>query len=69
MHIGHKIEQVVREKRLSISELASQICCTRNNVYKIFGRKSIDTELLERIARILDYDFFKDLSESYSKKV
>lgn len=29
------------------------------NIYNIFKRKSIDTELLEKIGEILEYDFFK----------
>ena len=39
--------------------LATQICCTRTNVYKIFEKESLDTVLLMRISKALRYDFFK----------
>lgn len=42
--------------------LAKKINCDRTNIYKIFQRPSIDTELLARISKALDYDFFLDLS-------
>ncbi len=44
--------------------LAKKINCDRTNVYKIFQRPSIDTELLSRISKALDYDFFLELSSS-----
>ncbi len=39
--------------------LARQICCERRNVYKIYARASIDTELLLRISKALNHDFFR----------
>ena len=48
---------------MSAAWLATQIPCERTNVYNIFKRKSLDVRLLMRISVILDYDFFKDLSE------
>jgi hypothetical protein len=62
-HIGKKIEEIVRVKRIPIVEFAKQINTTRNNLYNIFNRESIDTELLRKIGVILDYDFFLFLSK------
>lgn len=65
VHIGQKIEELVRVKRFPIVEFARMINTTRNNVYNIFSRESIDTELLRKICKILEFDFFQYLSEGY----
>lgn len=64
IHIGERIETVVRQKRYSVTWLARELCCNRQNIYDIFRRRSIDTLLLGRISRILEHDFFKDCSEN-----
>ncbi|MBR1775264.1 MAG: XRE family transcriptional regulator [Bacteroidales bacterium] len=63
MHIGRQIEKILNEKRYSAVWLAKQINCDRRNIYDIFKRECIDTELLKRISIALQHDFFKDLSE------
>lgn len=69
IHIGHLIEHVLHEQGRSVTWFADQLCCTRPNVYKIFGKESIDTCLLLRICQILNYDFFLELSKSVTKSV
>ncbi|MBR2862207.1 MAG: XRE family transcriptional regulator [Bacteroidaceae bacterium] len=69
MHIGHRIQQVLREQERSATWFADKLCYTRSNVYKIFDRSSIDTFLLRRISKILNHDFFEDLSEDISDTV
>lgn len=59
MHIGRFIRQKVMEKGMTVVWFAEQMACTRVNAYKIFSRKSIDTDSLMRISRILDFDFFQ----------
>lgn len=68
MHIGKKIKEKLKEDGHSVAWFASQICCTRTHAYKIFNKENIDIELLRRISRVLDYDFFNDLSESFKQK-
>ena len=63
MNIGKHIEEILRKQGKSAAWLATQIPCERTNVYNIFKRKSLDAKLLMRISVILDYDFFKELSE------
>lgn len=60
IHIGKTVEYVLRKQGRSITWFAQQICCERTNVYSIFHRASIDTELLMRISKILSYDFFEE---------
>lgn len=59
VHIGHEIEQELRRQGRSAAWLAAALCCDRTNVYKLFRKRSIDTELLYRISLILRFDFFR----------
>lgn len=56
--IGKEIKRVLKERGMSISEFAKRINTHRRNVYDIFERKSIDSSLLQKISRVLGYDFF-----------
>lgn len=69
MNLGEQIEAILRKQGKSAAWLATQIPCERTNVYNIFRRKSVDARLLMKISQILEYDFFKDLSEeAFPKK-
>ena len=63
INIGKKIEEVLRSQGRSVTWFAKQIYCERTNVYSIFNRPSIDTELLVRICKVLSYDFFEEYRE------
>jgi hypothetical protein len=58
MHIGEKIEARAKELRMGPTELARRIRTSKQNVYGIYRRSSIDTELLQKLSKALDYDFF-----------
>lgn len=58
IHIGHKIKEELYAQGISVSVFAKQINRSRNVVYNIFERESIDTDLLNKIAKILNCDFF-----------
>lgn len=62
IHIGELIKARLAQVERSPGWLAKKINCDRTNIYKIFQRPSIDTELLARISKALDYDFFLELS-------
>lgn len=64
MHIGKRIKDKLKEDGHSVAWFAAQICCTRTHAYKIFNKENIDIEQLRRISRVLNHDFFSDLSES-----
>ena len=49
----------MKDRKVSVTEFAKRINTNRNNVYDIFKRKSIDTELLFKISKILSYNFFE----------
>lgn len=62
IHIGKRIEEELRLQERSVTWFANKLYCDRTNVYKIFRKQSIDTELLLRISAILNHDFFSDYS-------
>lgn len=65
MHIGQLIRQQMEAQGKTTSWLARELAYCRTNVYKIYDKKSIDTDLLLRISRLLRYDFF----EVYSREM
>lgn len=67
MHVGKKIREVLDDQGRAASWLAKKIPCERTNVYNIFKREDISVRLLSKISRILDYDFFAELSEELKK--
>ena len=68
LEIGLLIRQKLKERKRTIVWLAENLSCSRTNVYKIFDKRSIDTDYLLRISDILDYDFFKLYSEELKKR-
>ncbi|MGZ4043316.1 MAG: XRE family transcriptional regulator [Bacteroidia bacterium] len=58
-NIGSKIKGVVDKKGMTVSEFGRRINKSRENVYSIFKRKTIDTGLLITISKVLEHDFFQ----------
>lgn len=65
LHMGNLIRQRMKEKQISVVLMAKHLSCSRNNVYKLLNKYSMDTEVLVKISRLLDFDFF----ELYSKEI
>lgn len=67
LHIGQRIKEIFdRQPRgRTVVWLASQLHCRRGNIYDIFGRSTIDTELLWRLSKVLDHNFFEDLANEF----
>lgn len=59
IHIGKIIERELRDQGRTVTWFARSLYCDRTNVYKIFQRESVDSEMLYRISKILSHDFFK----------
>lgn len=68
MHIGKSIREKVKEQNKTSVWLAEQLAYSRTNVYKLYEKKSIDTDVLLRISAILNYDFFTLYSENIQQK-
>jgi septin family protein len=57
-HIGEKIKIRAKELRIGPTELADMINTSKQNVYGIYKRKTLDSELLRQISLALNFDFF-----------
>ena len=66
--IGELIKEELKRQERSVSWFARQLCCDRSNVYRIFQKNSIDTNILTRISIILHRNFFKELAEDINQK-
>ena len=58
IHIGSLIKEELQRQERTVSWFARKLNCDRSNVYKIFKRPTIDTELLLRISQTLQHNFF-----------
>ena len=63
IHLGQLIKTELERQERTPTWLAKKINCDRTNIYRIFNRKSIDTDLLSRISTALNRNFFEDLSQ------
>ena len=67
--IGTLIQQELKNQERTVSWLARKLDCDRTNVYNIFRRQDIDTELLMRISIILHRDFFTIFSKEAKRRI
>ena len=65
IHIGHIIQEELRQQGRSVAWLARQLNTSRTACYRIFHSYSIDTHLLYRISIFLGKNFF----EVYSQRI
>ncbi len=68
IHIGKKIKEELYKQGITVSTFAKKINRSRNVVYDIFERESIDTALLNKIGMILRLDFFSIYSDQKEYK-
>ena len=68
IHIGKRIKEELYKQEISVSTFAKKINRSRNVVYDIFERESIDTSLLNKICLVLRLDFFSVYSEQKEYK-
>lgn len=68
IHIGKKIREELYKQKISVIEFGKLINRSRNVVYDIFERESIDTGLLNKIGKVLKIDFFSiySIQKEYS---
>ena len=67
IHIGRLIQEQLKADQRSVSWLAKQIPCTRNHLYKIFRKPSIDCALLLRISQAMQFNFFRYYAAEVAK--
>ena len=59
------VQDQLKKDQRSVGWLARQISCTRNNLYKVFKKPSLDAELLLRISKAMHFNFFQYYTASF----
>ena len=59
IHIGHLIREQLKADDRSVSWLSREIHCTRNNLYKIFNKPTLDGDLILKISVAMNFNFFQ----------
>ncbi len=62
-HIGNLIKAELQRQGRTITWLAQELGCTRDNLYKICQHSFVNTDLLFKISEVTRHDFFKDCSD------
>ncbi len=65
IHIGHLIQEELKVDQRSVGWLSREIGCTRNHVYKIFNKPSLDSDLILRISKAMNFNFFQYYSRAF----
>lgn len=68
LHIGKFIKEELERQHKSPTWLAHEINCERPNIYNIFGRCSMDSELIARLSIALKVNIFELLAKEVQKE-
>ena len=63
IHIGTLIKQLVLEKEVDIDRIANFLKVDKAVIEEMYVEKSLDTNLLLRWSKLLEYDFFRIYSQ------
>lgn len=69
IHIGHLIREQLKADNRSVSWLAREIHCTRNNLYKIFNKPSLDGDLILKISVAMNFNFFQYYTAEFVESI
>lgn len=61
-HLGQEIRKEMQRRGMTATEFADKLCLARQSVYDIFKKRHCATDQLANICKILNRDFFKELS-------
>lgn len=59
IHIGILINQAVTESGIEMSRICNFFKCKEKEVTEMYQAKSLDTEILLKWSKLLEYDFFR----------
>jgi len=59
IEIGQKIKEVFDKRNIKLTEFADELGTVRQNVYRIFKKRHVDTGLLLKISQVLEHNFFQ----------
>jgi len=59
VEIGQKIKEIFDARNMKLTEFADELGTVRQNVYRIFKKRHVDTGLLLKISQVLHHNFFQ----------
>jgi transcriptional regulator with XRE-family HTH domain len=59
IEIGQKIKEIFDARNMKPTEFADELGTVRQNVYRIFKKRHVDTGLLLKISQVLNHNFFQ----------
>jgi hypothetical protein len=59
VEIGQKVKEVFDSKQMKLTDFADSLGTVRQNVYRIFRKRHLDTGLLLKISQVLEHNFFQ----------
>lgn len=63
IHIGQIVESRITEMGIEMSRICNFMKCPEEEIEKMFEQKSLDTEILLKWSKLLEYDFFRLYSQ------
>jgi transcriptional regulator with XRE-family HTH domain len=73
IEIGQKIKEVFDRREMKLTDFADELGTVRQNVYRIFKKRHLDTGLLLKISQVLNHNFFQyyvaDPAERIDEKI
>lgn len=63
IHIGHVIEQGVKESKIELSRICNFFHSTEPEIQEMYSSESLNTDLLLKWSKLLEYDFFRIYSQ------
>ncbi|MCT3897601.1 transposase [Elizabethkingia anophelis] len=63
IHIGSMIYQSVIENQMETSRICNFLNCSEEDIEQMYKAKSLETEILLRWSKLLEYDFFRVFSQ------
>ncbi|HYG20670.1 MAG TPA: helix-turn-helix transcriptional regulator [Ohtaekwangia sp.] len=59
VEIGQKIKEIFDGRHMKLTDFADELGTVRQNVYRIFRKRHLDTGLLLKISQVLHHNFFQ----------
>src|SRR6187397_1234563 len=59
--IGELIKKTLSDRKMKLKDFADELGMARQNIYRIFEKNSIETDLLIKISTVLNHNFFQYL--------
>ena len=59
VEIGQRIKAIFDDRNMKLTDFADELGTVRQNVYRIFKKRHVDTGLLLKISQVLHHNFFQ----------